>query len=51
MTQEEFAKTLSLTRRQVAEIEAGTANPTLETLEKIGRLFGFEVGFVAKQAR
>lgn len=48
MTQEEFAKTLSLTRRQVAEIEAGTANPTLETLEKIGRLFGFGVGFVAK---
>ena len=46
MTQEEFAK--SLTRRQVAEIEAGTANPTLETLEKIGRLFGFRVGFVAK---
>jgi putative transcriptional regulator len=48
MTQEEFAKTLSLTRRQVAEIEAGTANPTLETLEKIGRLFGFGVGFVAR---
>jgi DNA-binding XRE family transcriptional regulator len=48
MTQQEFAKTLSLTRRQVAEIEAGTANPTLETLEKIGRLFGFRVGFVAK---
>ncbi|WP_431324099.1 helix-turn-helix transcriptional regulator [Rhizobium sp. YTU87027] len=48
MTQEEFAKTLALTRRQVAEIEAGTANPTLETLEKIGRLFGFRVGFVAK---
>lgn len=48
MTQEEFAKTLSLTRRQVAEIEAGTANPTLETLEKIGRLFGFEVGFVPR---
>ncbi|QTN03161.1 helix-turn-helix domain-containing protein [Ochrobactrum sp. EEELCW01] len=48
MTQEEFAKTLALTRRQVAEIEAGTANPTLETLEKIGRLFGFGVGFVPK---
>lgn len=48
LTQEEFAKTLALTRRQVAEIEAGTANPTLETLEKIGRLFGFRVGFVAK---
>ncbi|KAB2704004.1 MULTISPECIES: helix-turn-helix domain-containing protein [Brucella] len=46
MTQAEFAKTLGLSRRQVAEIEAGTANPTLETLEKIGRLFGFSVGFV-----
>lgn len=46
MTQEEFAKTLSLTRRQVAEIECGAANPTLETLERIGRLFGFGVGFV-----
>ncbi|WP_112818075.1 helix-turn-helix transcriptional regulator [Rhizobium rhizoryzae] len=50
MTQEEFAKALSLTRRQVAEIEAGTANPTLETLEKIGRLFGFGVGFIPKQS-
>lgn len=49
MTQEEFAKALSLTRRQIAEIEAGTANPTLETLKKIGRLFGFDVGFVARQ--
>ncbi len=48
MTQEEFAKTLSLTRRQVAEIEAGIANPTLETLEKIGRVFGFGVGFTTK---
>lgn len=48
MTQEEFARALSLTRRQVAEIEAGAANPTLETLEKIGRLFGFSVGFVPK---
>ncbi|MBA8879262.1 helix-turn-helix transcriptional regulator [Phyllobacterium myrsinacearum] len=48
LTQDEFARTLSLTRRQVAEIEAGTANPTLETLAKIGRLFGFGVGFVPK---
>lgn len=48
LTQDEFAKTLSLTRRQVAEIEAGAANPTLETLVKIGRLFGFAVGFVPK---
>ncbi|MDQ0322584.1 DNA-binding XRE family transcriptional regulator [Pararhizobium capsulatum DSM 1112] len=51
MTQEEFAKTLSLTRRQIAEVEAGTANPTLETLEKIGRLFGFMVGFVPRTTK
>ena len=50
MTQEEFAKTLSLTRRQVAEIESGMANPTLETLEKIGRLFGFGIGFGPKSS-
>jgi DNA-binding XRE family transcriptional regulator len=49
MTQEEFAKTLGLTRRQVAEIEVGASNPTLKTLQKIGRLFGFKVGFVQKQ--
>lgn len=48
MTQEEFAKTLAITRRQIAEIEGGTANPTLETLEKIARLFGFSVGFVPR---
>jgi putative transcriptional regulator len=46
LSQQEFARTLGLTRRQIAEIEAGKANPTLETLEKIGRLFGFTVGFV-----
>jgi transcriptional regulator with XRE-family HTH domain len=51
MTQEEFARMLHLTRRQIAEIEAGAANPTLETLEKIGRLFGFTVGFVPKTPR
>ncbi|WP_137130262.1 helix-turn-helix transcriptional regulator [Rhizobium sp. FY34] len=50
MSQDEFAKVIGLTRRQIAEIEAGTANPTLETMKKIGRLFGFDVGFVAKEA-
>ncbi len=48
MTQEEFARMLGLTRRQIAEIEAGAANPTLETLAKIGRLFGFSIGFVPR---
>lgn len=46
MTQSEFASMLGMTRRQIADIERGAANPTLETLNKIGRLFGFTVGFV-----
>ncbi|WP_309139284.1 hypothetical protein [Ensifer sp. ENS05] len=28
---------VGLTRRQIAEIEVGGANPRLETLEKVGR--------------
>lgn len=46
-TQDEFAALLGLTRRQVAEIESGQANPTYETIMKIGRLFGFRLGFVS----
>lgn len=48
MTQAEFAGMLFLQKRQIAEIEAGKANPTLVTLQKIGRIFGFEVGFVPR---
>lgn len=44
LTQAELAMTLSLTQRKVAEIEAGTANPTLEKLEEIGWLLGFGTG-------
>lgn len=46
LTQAEFAERFGLTRLQVIALEKGRANPTLETLEKIGRLFGFGVGFV-----
>jgi putative transcriptional regulator len=48
LTQEQFAQMTGLTKRQVAEMEMGKANPTLETLEKIGHLFGFTIGFVPK---
>jgi putative transcriptional regulator len=48
MTQAEFAGMLFLQKRQIAEIEAGKTNPTLATLQKIGRPFGFEVGFVPR---
>jgi putative transcriptional regulator len=46
LSQPEFAKLFKLTTRQVADIERGEANPTSETLQKIGRAFGFQVGFV-----
>ena len=45
-TQEKFAKAFGLTRKQVIELESGKGNPTLETLMKVGRPFGFQVGFV-----
>jgi putative transcriptional regulator len=46
LSQPAFAKLFKLTTRQVAEIERGVANPTSETLQKIGRAFGFQIGFV-----
>ncbi|MCY1668297.1 helix-turn-helix transcriptional regulator [Rhizobium sp. SL86] len=48
MNQEQFATILGLTRRQIADIERGYGNPTYATLEKIGRLFGFSLGFIPK---
>jgi DNA-binding XRE family transcriptional regulator len=50
MTQAVFAERFGLTRVQVIALEAGKANPTLETLEKIGRPFGLRVGFVPIQS-
>jgi DNA-binding XRE family transcriptional regulator len=46
MTQGAFAKTFGLTIRQVWELEAGVANPTAATLERLAKPFGFTVGFV-----
>jgi putative transcriptional regulator len=51
MSQQQFAKLFRLTRRQLAEIEGGKANPTVQTLERIGKAFGFRVGFVPSRAR
>ncbi|MBY3151430.1 helix-turn-helix transcriptional regulator [Rhizobium laguerreae] len=48
MTQEQFSKITGITKRQVLEIETGKANPTVETVERIARLFGFTLGFVPK---
>ena len=47
LTQAEFAeKVAGISRRALAQIESGEGNPTLETLEKIGRAFGLKMGFV-----
>jgi putative transcriptional regulator len=46
LSQTGFAKLFKLTTRQIAELERGESNPTAETLDKIGRAFGFQVGFV-----
>lgn len=48
MTQAQFAETFRLTRRMVVEMEAGRANPTAGTLARLGRMFGFRVGFIQR---
>lgn len=50
LTQDQFAMITGITKRQVAEIETGRANPTVETLNRIGKLFGFTAGFVPKKS-
>jgi putative transcriptional regulator len=49
LTQEEFAKLFRLTLRQIKEFEQGHANPTAETLNRVGKVFGFSLGFVPRQ--
>lgn len=46
LTQIEFARKLGIAPRIIIDIERGKGNPTLKTLQKIGKLFGLELGFV-----
>jgi DNA-binding XRE family transcriptional regulator len=49
MSQKAYAqKIIGISPRVLAEIERDSANPTVETLNKIGRPFGYVVGFVRK---
>lgn len=49
MNQKDYARNIiGISPRILAEIERDAANPTLETLNKIGRPFGYQVGFVPK---
>jgi DNA-binding transcriptional regulator YiaG len=51
MTQVQFADLLKMTRRQVAEMERDEGNPTLESLNRVAKIFGFTVGFVPRWER
>lgn len=46
LTQAEFAAHRGVSRRVIQDIERGTGNPTVESLNSIAKLFGLEVGFV-----
>ena len=49
MNQKAYAERIvGVSTRILAEIERNEGNPTLETLNKIGRPFGYTVGFVPK---
>jgi len=49
LNQKDYAnKIIGISPRVLAEIERDVANPTIETLNKIGRPFGYTTGFVRK---
>lgn len=52
MSQKAYAERIvGVSTRILAEIERDEGNPTVETLNKIGRPFGYTVGFVPKRDR
>lgn len=44
-TQPEFAKHRGISVQALRQIESGTGNPTVETLNKIASIFTVQVGF------
>jgi DNA-binding XRE family transcriptional regulator len=46
LTQAEFAAHRGVSRRVIQDIERGTGNPTLESMNSIAKLFGLQVGLV-----
>ena len=52
MSQKDYAQRIvGIATRILAEVELDQGNPTLETLNKIGRPFGYGVGFGARGDR
>lgn len=46
LTQAEFAEHRGVSRRVIQDIERGTGNPTVDSLNSVAKLFGLQVGFV-----
>lgn len=46
LTQPEFARHRGISVQALRQIETGCGNPTLQTLDKIAKVFGLRVGFV-----
>ena len=49
LSQEALARRTNVTRNVIKLVEAGTTNPTLNTLEKIAETFGLRVAFVSER--
>lgn len=45
LNQQDFAQLVGLSKPQVARLERGEANPTLETLLAVGKPFGLQIRF------
>ena len=50
MTQTEFAKHRQVSLKVIKDLENGTANPTMNTLNQVAEIFGLELGFVKKRS-
>jgi transcriptional regulator with XRE-family HTH domain len=46
LTQAEFAAHRGVSRRVIEDIERGTGNPTVDSLNSVAKFFGLQVGFV-----
>ncbi len=49
LTQPEFAAHRGVSVKVIKELERGTGNPTLNSLNQIGSIFGLEVGWLRKE--
>ena len=51
LNQRDFAKLIGLSTPQIARLERGEANPTLETLLAVGKPYRLQIGFIHPDMR